>query len=58
MLWSHWSIATCLLRNLKIFLCVFDRFLEIAEIFVADANIAIRIALARFVACKNEIFNG
>ena len=56
MLRSDWLPLACLLRELQTLLCEFDRFLEIAEFLVADANVAVRPALAVLVACENESF--
>ena len=58
MLRSDSSRLACLLRDLQIFLGVRECFFEIAEILVADADVAVRHALARLVACtKSKIEN-
>ena len=58
MLRSDWSIGTCLLRDLQSLFHVVECFFEIAEILVADADVAVRHALARLVACtKSKIEN-
>ena len=53
MLRSHWPIATCLPRNLQLFLVILKGFLELAERLKGVSNIRIRPALTRFVAYEN-----
>ena len=53
MLRSHWSIGTCLLRYLQMFLVVFNRFVELAERIECAANVAMRCAFTVLVACEN-----
>ena len=54
MLRSDWSSLACLPRNLQLFLLILEGFVEIAELFVADAHILISCALARLVACSTK----
>ena len=54
MLQCDWPTLTCLVLYLQTFLLVLDCFLKIAKLLVADPNVAVRRALARFVASKNE----
>ena len=58
MLRSGWSRLACLLHDLQTLLVVFELFLELAHLSKRVPNICVRRALARFVACKNENFNG
>ena len=57
MLRSHWPALACLVLYLQTFLLVLDCLLEIAKLFVADTNVAVRRALAVLITCKID-FNG
>ena len=54
MLQCDWPTLACLALYLQTFLLVLDCLLEIAKLFVADTNVAVRRALAVLIACKNE----
>ena len=54
MLRSDWSSLACLPRYLQMLLVILESFLEIAEVCVADANAAVRLALAVLVAYENR----
>ena len=54
MLQSDWPSLTCLVLYLQTFLVVLDCLREIAKLFVADTNVAVRRTLAVLIACKNE----
>ena len=58
MLQSDWSSLASLPRDLQLFLVVLEGFLELAKRLKGVPNICVRPALARFIACKNENFNG
>ena len=56
MLRSDWSFVTCLPHDLQMLLVILESFLEIAEVFVADANVAVCPAFAVLIPCENRKF--
>ena len=56
MLQSDWSPLACLPGDLQLFLVILEGFLELAEGRKRVADVRVRLALARFVACSAKGF--